>query len=807
MPNFCIEKYSELNEELYKNHFSQFSFPLSDFQKYSIEAIVEGHHALICVPTGSGKTLPAEFAIQFFTNIGKRVIYTSPIKALSNQKFYDFSKQYPNISFGLITGDIKINPEAQVIIMTAEILYNATFKNSSYNFLENCACIIHDEIHMINNKERGHVWEGILMKTSSDIQHVMLSATLDHPEKFASWIEQQHPNNNKQVYLTCLTERVVPLIHKSFITVTQSLFKQLKDKELEREIKTIIDKPNTIQSAKGIFDEIYYHKMKKVLNYIDKNKVFMKRAFVLNKVCKYMVDNELLPCVCFILSRKQLEIAAREITIPLLEDDSKVPYTIKRECEQILRNKIPNYQEYLELPEYISMVSLLEKGIATHHSGTLPIIKEMVELLFSKGYIKLLFATETFSCGLNMPIKTVIFTETHKFDGTENRMLYGYEYNQMAGRAGRRGIDTLGTVIHLNNLFKNENLTDYRLMMKGNPQTLTSKFKFTYNLIFNMMDTNILDFINKSMYQIEINEELSSCIIEIEKQEKLLENMESNINKLNTPLEMANRYIKCIEERKTSINKKRKELDKEIQSIQELYKMIDTDIKLVSCYNTKQCELEQLFLNKEKTNNYINNKMKIVFDFLIENDFLINNDIKKLTIGGKMASQIREAPCLVIGKLIENNLFIHLNALDLCCLLSCFAGFNTTDNNYENSNLILKNIIEQTEKLCIKYEKFEINNYMDTGTNYECNVNYIPYIIKWYNASNSQECTYVLGELKENENVFIGEFVKGIIKINNIANELEVIAEQIGDISLLNKLKDIHSNTLKFVATNQSLYI
>jgi len=336
---------------------------------------------------------------------------------------------------------------------------------------------------------------------------------------------------------------------------------------------------------------------------------------------------------------------------------------------------------------------------------------------------------------------------------------------------------------------------------------LTSKFKFTYNLIFNMMDTNILDFINKSMYQIEINEELSSCIIEIEKQKKLLENMESNINKLNTPLEMANKYIKCIEERKTSINKKRKELDKEIQSIQELYKMIDTDIKLVSCYNTKQCELEQLFLNKEKTNNYINNKMKIVFDFLIENDFLINNDIKKLTIGGKMASQIREAPCLVIGKLIENNLFTHLNALDLCCLFSCFAGFNTTDNNYENSNIILKNIIEQTEKLCIKYENFEINNYMDTGTNYECNVNYIPYIIKWYNASNSQECTDLLGELKENENVFIGEFVKGIIKINNIANELEVIAEQNGDISLLNKLKDIHSNTLKFVATNQSLYI
>ena len=194
-----------------------------------------------------------------------------------------------------------------------------------------------------------------------------------------------------------------------------------------------------------------------------------------------MVENEMLPALCFVLSRKQLEICAKEITFPLLEFDSKVSYTIRYECEQIIR-KLPNYQEYLDLPEYQTMVSLLEKGIAIHHSGVMPVLKEMVEILYGKGYIKLLFATETFSIGVNMPTKTVVFTDITKYDGNTQRILYSHEYTQMAGRAGRRGIDTVGNVIHLTNLFRSnifDNLS-YKNMMSGKPQTLISKFKISF---------------------------------------------------------------------------------------------------------------------------------------------------------------------------------------------------------------------------------------------------------------------------------------------------------------------------------------
>ena len=438
--------------------------------------------------------------------------------------------------------------------------------------------------------------------------------------------------------------------------------------------------------------------MKKVLDLFNQKKLYIKRPFVLNKVCQYMVENNLLPAVCFILSRKQIEIAAREITTVLLEDDSKIPYTIRRECEQILRNKLPNFEEYIQLPEYISMVALLEKGIATHHSGTLPILKEIVELLFCKGYIKLLFATETFSCGLNMPIKTTIFTDVNKFDGIEVRMLYGHEYNQMAGRAGRRGIDPIGTVIHLNNLFKNINLTDYRLIMQGKPQRLLSKFKISYNLILTQIEgtitNNIQNFIEKSMLQIDIDSQISCMQRELLEKEKQLSNIQ--INNIKTPINIVNRYILCLVEVKISVNKKRREYEKEIQSIQDEYRMIDNDVKIVNSYNEKNNEVEKIKVSIEEIISCLSSKLTKIMDKLIEDGILI--DRYKLSGIGKISSQLREVPCLVIGKLIGNNRFSDYSAKQLTCIFSCLSVIGK--ENKVDSTTILE-----------KYdEKIDINN-------------------------------------------------------------------------------------------------
>ena len=823
----CNNVYPREKEEIYQEHFEKYSFPLSPFQKYAIEAIVTSNHILVTAHTGSGKTLPAEFAIEYFVKSkGKKVIYTSPIKALSNQKFWEFTQKFPTISFGILTGDIKINPQADVLIMTTEILQNKLFHRKEDGFgifdmdLDNdLACVIFDEVHYINDADRGRVWEETIMMLPNHVQMVMLSATLDKPERFAQWCEdrdgcvktskEEDLGDLPRVYLTTTYERVVPLTHYSFITVTQGLFKAIKDKDLEKTIREQTGKPFVIQTARGEFKEEQYHKTQSVLELLEKKRVFVKRSHVLNQVTKYMVDNEMLPAICFILSRKQLEIAAKEVTTILLEDDSKVPYIVRRECEQIVR-KLPNFREYLELPEYNEMVALLEKGIAVHHAGIMPVLREMVELLFAKGFIKLLFATETFAVGINMPTKTVVFTDINKFDGSGSRLLYSHEFTQMAGRAGRRGIDTVGNVIHLHNLFKNVSLTEYRLMMRGTPQTLTSKFRVSYSLLLNLMEQSVssmIPFVEQSMCQKEIDIGLQSMGNELREKEKEIKRMETSFCSIPFPLSLLQEYLSLLKERKTAINKRKKEVERDIEKIKDEYKNIDFFTDSVEKYNKLCQEVEKEKLVYEKTRTSFYDEIQLLSDFLQEQGF-VSEELKK-TVKGHIATHLREVPCLAFAELIFNNDLDALSVEELVGLFSCFTNVTVADELrtlYKGSSG-LETVLGKVAGLFDRYEQWETSKQLCTGTDYSMHYDLVDATIKWTQAGCVEECKWVLQRLEETKGIFLGEFVKAVMKINNIAAELERIAEDIGNISLLSRLKEIPVLTQKYVATNQSLYV
>jgi len=744
------------------------------------------------------KTLPAEFAIQYFFNKGKKVIYTSPIKALSNQKYYDFKEKYPHIQFGLLTGDIKLNPTADVLIMTAEILQNSllqkekSFSTFEMNYENELACVIHDEVHSIGLQDRGHVWENIFMLLPSHVQNVMLSATLDKPENFAEWVENIH--NCKEVYLISLKERAVPLFHYSFITCNEGFFKKLKDKVLEKEIREIINKPVLLKENNSLFNEMNYRKISKALKHISQKGCFLKRHFVLNNLCKYLFENNMLPCACFILSRKQLEIAAREITVPLLEDDSKTPYIIKNKCEKLLREKLPNYDEFIGLPEYISMISLLEKGIATHHSGTLPILKEIVEILFVQGYIKMLFCTETFSCGLNMPIKTTIFTDINKFDGRDFRLLYGYEYNQASGRAGRRGLDTKGYVIHLNNLFKTEvNIADYKNMMAGNPQKLNSNYKISYHLLFSSISFSL----EKSLIQKEIDNENRSCEIECLEKEKESERIEKSLLYLKTPLEDIKKYVNI-----NSLMKKKKEDIRMISILKEKYYSIDEDCKVYLKINKIDEEIKNIKKNIETNQNFLSNKIKIINDFLIKEGY---NTTTKINL----AKCFKEVPCLVFSELIYKLDSLSVN--DVAMILSCYTNIHISSEEKRciqrpNINSI-NEIMNWIEINSVKYTLFENNNYIDTGEVYEIHYDLMEYIEKLIESENVEECKYVLYLLLEEKDLFVGEFVKAMLKIIAICNEIINACEIINNFSLMEKIKILNIKIQKYIVSNQSLYI
>ena len=287
--------------------FSHYPYPLSDFQKYAIQGILQDQHVLITAHTGSGKTLPAEFAIEHWTSRGKKVIYTSPIKALSNQKYYQFSQEYPHISFGLLTGDIKTNPTAQVLLMTTEILMNYLLfdpqppptdaeseqpepspqKLSFQISMDELAAVVFDEVHYINDAERGQNWEKTLIALPPHVQRIMLSATIDSPHIFAQWNEAvsnpQPPCPQKQVWICSSDTRVVPLTHYAYITVPQSIYKkpqlqqpprigklkphpsttapplkQALTKEQETEVKQTADKFLPLASSRSTFKPVEF---------------------------------------------------------------------------------------------------------------------------------------------------------------------------------------------------------------------------------------------------------------------------------------------------------------------------------------------------------------------------------------------------------------------------------------------------------------------------------------------------------------------------------------------------------------------
>ena len=882
MVKICdINNYTSENEEKYKEHFDKFKYPLHIFQKWAIEGIIEGQHVLVTAPTGSGKSLPAEFCIDYFVSLKKKVIYCSPIKALSNQKFDDFSKKYQHISVGIITGDIKCNPDADVLIMTTEILLNKLYqlksgkteillnkdksggtliKNPSTSFdmdiEDELGCVIFDEIHMINDPSRGHVWENSIMMLPKHIQIVGLSATLDKPEKFASWLETkgekealENEHLEKVVYLTKKLVRAVPLTHYGFITAT-GVGKVFKDKATQEEIKRNIDKPFVIQDASGAFNDLNYSTMSKMLKHFDDNGIRVKRQQVLNKVAEYLTEKEMLPAICYVFSRKQLEICAHEITTNLLEFDSKVSYTIDKECEQIIR-KLPNYKEYLNLPEYLDMVSLLRKGVAMHHSGLMPILKEIVEILFAKGFIKLLFATESVAIGLNLPVKTCIFTDIYKHDGTNMRVLQAHEYTQAAGRAGRLGLDSVGHVIHLNNLFRDTNIVAYKTMMNGKPQVLKSKFKISYNLLLNLIDIGETDysrFAKRSMMQGDIEGQVQGIKLEIDKCQKEVDRLNLCFDTMRTPRDIVEKYLDLQKNKDKYANKKRKELEKEIQKIKDEYKYVEQDLATIEKWNKQLFDLTDLRKQYEGLNNCINDDVENVLHLLREEEFLVTltsttkvsevavdatifddkidstivsetivseTSVEKecLTLKGKIASCLREVHCLIFADLLESKRLQQFDVYELIALFSCFTNVSVPEalmdyklsDNDEFANI--KKFITEVFNIYEDKKEFEIQQRIDTGVDYSMHFDLIDYVIEWTHCTNEPECKQLLDKIGFEKEIFLGEFVKALLKINNISSEMERVAELTGDVEFLHKLKQIPELTLKFVATNQSLYV
>jgi superfamily II RNA helicase len=833
----CNQPYPAEATDKYAEYFAWFPYTLSDFQKYAIQAIVEGQHSLVTAHTGSGKSLPAEFALQYFHKRGKKTIYTSPIKALSNQKYYEFTQKYPEISFGLITGDIKLNPTADVLIMTAEILLNALFQNAGkestpglhfqIDLEHELGCVVMDEIHYINDRDRGSVWEKTILTLPKHIQMIMLSATIDSPEKFAEWCERGDPST--QVWLSSTSHRIVPLTHYGFLVTNEGFFKKTKDKALHQQVRDGTQQLLTLKSPEGKYQEDAYLKLMRTKKLIEDYDVAPRRAHVLNNLCTFLKDREMFPAIAFVFSRKNVELFAREITANLLEDDSKIPYIVARECDQIIR-KLPNYQEYANLPEYHQLVKLLEKGVGIHHSGMVPILREIVELMITKKYIKLLFATESFAIGLNCPIRTAIFTSLTKFDGNDDRFLLPHEYNQAASRCGRRGIDTVGHVIHCNNLFSMPSQYEYKNILCGTPQVLSSKMRISMPFVLNLIKTcgnekAALAFIDKSMIRLEMDKNHTALVNYTKDLEVHLKKIRNSTLFLRTPLDICQEYISLGRLLTTITQKKRKEAERRIQQIIADHRFVKEDATVVENMMKLEKELEKCHEDIEYGKTCLLTKIENICFLLCKHGFLWPKEIcdddpinYQLTRKGNMACSMAEINPIAMAEFLETSLYMRdLSAVQIVRFLSCFTDVKVSQDVKlsvpTTPSAILRQLIEGYREILDRYYEYNQSENItisNSGSENDLEMVYdlVDMMEEWCLCDDEGQCKWFIQTKLAEKSISIGDFTKAVLKISTMVKELMNVCDQREEmLELLSKLGMIDAMILKYITTAQSLYV
>lgn len=480
-----------------------YPFTLDPFQKQAISYIDLEESVLVAAHTSAGKTAVAEYAVAKSLKAGQRVVYTSPIKALSNQKFRDLQEEFSDV--GLMTGDITINPTATALVMTTEILRSMLYRGSE--LMREVAWVIYDEVHYMRDSERGVVWEESIILLPHKVRFVFLSATIPNASQFADWITAIHHQACHVVYTNY---RPVPLQHYIFPQGGQGLHLvvdergKFREANFQRAMAALGASSTDEANATAMLSSGNGKKRKRKSS--GKGKGATSDLF---NIVQLIMTRNLNPVIIFSFSKKDCEKYALDLQREDYTDDVE-----KDLISQVYNNAIESLSDDdRTLPQVVALLPLLKRGIGIHHGGLLPILKEIVEILFSEGLIKCLFATETFSIGINMPAKTVVFTNTRKWDGKDFRWVTSGEYIQMSGRAGRRGKDDRGIVIQM--VDEKMEPAVCKGILYGDPDPLNSSYKISYNMLLNMMRVEDVDpeyLLRSSFHQFQREKEVPGLL-------------------------------------------------------------------------------------------------------------------------------------------------------------------------------------------------------------------------------------------------------------------------------------------------------
>jgi superfamily II RNA helicase len=472
-----------------------FPFDLDPFQLEAIEHLNQNRSVVVCAPTGSGKTLIGEYAIHRAIAQGKRVFYTTPLKALSNQKLRDFRRIFGADRVGLLTGDMTVQREAPVLVMTTEIFRNMLYGTPIGEVgvsLTDVQTVVLDECHYMNDRQRGTVWEESIIYCPKEIQLVALSATVANSQQLTDWIGMVHG----PTALVYSDYRPVPLEY--YFCMSKGIF------------------PLLDESKQNINPKLKAHYRIKPGKHPPEPPSMMS-------VISYLKERQMLPAIYFIFSRRGCDNAVEQLT-PISLVDPEEARQLKEQIDRFL-GKNPELSHNPQLPS-------LYRGVAAHHAGILPVWKTLIEELFQQGLIKVVFATETLAAGINMPARTTIISSLSKRTDEGHRLLTPSEFLQMAGRAGRRGMDTIGNVLTLQTPYEGLREAGYLATSPADP--LVSQFTPSYGMVLNLLQTHSLDQA-KALIERSFGQYLANLSLEPKRQQ--LTELETDIDRIQQILQ------------------------------------------------------------------------------------------------------------------------------------------------------------------------------------------------------------------------------------------------------------------------------
>jgi superfamily II RNA helicase len=794
-----------------------YSFPLDPFQQHAISAIARDENVLVCAKTGSGKTLVGEYQIHHSLSKGKRVFYTTPIKSLSNQKFYDLKHLFKDASVGIMTGDIKFRPDAQIVIMTTEILRNLLYKKGTTTehlgltasiSMDNLDAVVFDECHYINDKDRGKIWEETMILLPPEVNLVMLSATLDHPEYFANWLGQL---KQKPIHLIETTYRIVPLTH-NLLDSNYKLVPLMNAKEVYNE-KVYID---WLRSQQGLQDDrkAYQRKVADARRAGYEGAVDGKvhtYSFVhqMNETIKMLERDELLPALFFVLSRKQCEAYADKVEGSLLSSSDTAS------VKHIITFHLHRHMKELEtVPQYHKIYDLLCRGIAFHHSGLLPLLKEIIEVLFSKGFVKIMFCTETFAVGLNMPTKTVLFAGFKKYDDQTGgmRMLRNDEYIQMAGRAGRRGKDDKGVVIYLPDREPVEP-SEMKAMMKGSRPPIQSRMDFHYDFILKTLQSSEpgqplkwLSIMEQSYWFQQRQRQIKQVRGELEMCEKKM--VEIKLEELFC--EGCEKRFEFEQKIRETVNAARKEIQRQLDTLKNKqfgpkWNQAWTNYNALRTLKKEYQDLQDDLLALESHKDSIQPAVK----FLCEIGYLKNDDAQTLknedlTLKGTLATEINEGHQILMTELYTRELLHGLSGEDIIAVLACFQENKETEDSPTIEELNVssgaRKAIEEVCAMAQNYQSIEDQIGYPLQGYWQISTQMIEPMRRWIEGEHASA-------ICQEHGLFEGNFIRSVMKMANMLDEWLALATYCQHTEQVDKIMEVRQKIIRGAAISDSLYL